>query len=109
VRAIQGGGRDERDWIGRDRLEDGLPLAFGVEVEPQFPHVPAADPDLASGRFSVRVGDEEVPPGAFGGRLVRTLVRILLTRRGEMAPKDVLVDALWGERRRRIRCGTSRS
>ena len=50
------------------------------------------------GRFSVRVGDEEVPPAAFGGRLVRTLVRILVIRRGEMAPKDVLVDALWGER-----------
>ncbi len=50
------------------------------------------------GRFSVRVGHEEDPPSAFGGRLVRTLVRILLTRRGELVHKDVLIDALWGDR-----------
>jgi len=50
------------------------------------------------GRFSVLRDGEEVPPAAFGGRLVRALVRILLTRRGELVPKDVLVDALWGER-----------
>ena len=48
------------------------------------------------GRFSVRRSGEEVPPAAFGGRLVRTLVRVLLTRRGEQVPKDVLIEGLWG-------------
>jgi DNA-binding winged helix-turn-helix (wHTH) protein len=50
------------------------------------------------GRFAVRAGGEEIPPAAFGGRLVRALVRILLTRRGTLVPKDVLADALWGDR-----------
>ncbi|MGH8992516.1 MAG: BTAD domain-containing putative transcriptional regulator, partial [Acidimicrobiia bacterium] len=47
------------------------------------------------GRFSVRRAGEEIPPGAFGGRLVRTLVRVLLTRRGEFISHDVLAGALW--------------
>ena len=47
------------------------------------------------GRFSARRNGEEIPPGAFGGRLVRTLVRILVTRRGTFVARDVLADALW--------------
>ncbi len=47
------------------------------------------------GHFSVRRGGEEVPPGAFGGRLARTLVRLLATRRGKFVPRDVLAEALW--------------
>jgi class 3 adenylate cyclase/DNA-binding SARP family transcriptional activator len=47
------------------------------------------------GRFSVRRSGDEVPPGAFGGRLVRTLIRVLLTRRGEFVAHDVLAEALW--------------
>ena len=47
------------------------------------------------GGFSVRRGGEEVPPGAFGGRLSRTLVRLLATQRGAFVPADVLVEALW--------------
>src|SRR5690242_17097074 len=47
------------------------------------------------GGFSVRRGGEEVPPAAFRGRLVRSLIRILLTRRGEFVPHDVLAEALW--------------
>ncbi len=47
------------------------------------------------GRFSARRDGEEIPPGAFGGRLVRTLVRILVTRRGTFVARDVLADALW--------------
>ncbi|MGH8975009.1 MAG: BTAD domain-containing putative transcriptional regulator, partial [Acidimicrobiia bacterium] len=47
------------------------------------------------GRFSVRRAGEEVPPGAFRGRLVRSLIRVLLTRRGSFVAHDVLAEALW--------------
>lgn len=50
------------------------------------------------GGFSVHRDGEPVPPSAFGGRLARQLVGVLLTRRGAMVPTDVLVDALWPER-----------
>ena len=50
------------------------------------------------GRFAVLRGAEEVSPGEFGGRLVRTLVRILVSRRGQFVSKDELVEALWPER-----------
>lgn len=47
------------------------------------------------GRFSIRRAGEEIPPGAFNGRLVRTLVRVLVTRRGAFVPRDILAEALW--------------
>ncbi|HWD07846.1 MAG TPA: BTAD domain-containing putative transcriptional regulator, partial [Actinomycetota bacterium] len=47
------------------------------------------------GRFAVFVDGQEVPPGAFAGRLVRTLIRLLLTRRGSAVPREVIVEALW--------------
>jgi len=47
------------------------------------------------GRFSVRRGGEEVPPGVFGGRLVRRLIRVLLTARGAFVSRDALTEALW--------------
>lgn len=47
------------------------------------------------GGFAVSRDGEELPVTAFGGELVRRLVRILLTRRGEVVSRDVLVDALW--------------
>lgn len=50
------------------------------------------------GRFVVRRGDEEIPPRAFGGRRVRTLIRVLVTRRGELVSREALADALWPER-----------
>lgn len=50
------------------------------------------------GRFAVLRDDEEVPARAFGGRQVRTLIRILASRPGEFVPKDALADALWAER-----------
>src|SRR2546423_14119503 len=50
------------------------------------------------GRFSARRSGEEIPPAAFGGRLVRTLVRLLVTRRGSFVPHEVLADALWRDR-----------
>ena len=47
------------------------------------------------GGFSVRRGGAEIAPGAFRGRLVRTLIRVLLTRRGTFVSHDVLAEALW--------------
>jgi class 3 adenylate cyclase/DNA-binding SARP family transcriptional activator/DNA-binding transcriptional ArsR family regulator len=47
------------------------------------------------GGFSVRRGGEEIAPGAFRGRLVRSLIRVLLTRRGTFVSHDVLAEALW--------------
>ncbi len=50
------------------------------------------------GRFSVRRGGQEIPPPELGGRLGRTLIRILVTRRGSVVPVDVLAEALWPTR-----------
>src|ERR1700704_5561991 len=36
------------------------------------------------GRFAVRLDGEEIPPGAFGGRLARAPVPALLTRPGSV-------------------------
>jgi DNA-binding SARP family transcriptional activator len=47
------------------------------------------------GRFSVRRGGQEIPASAFGGGLVRTLVCILIARRGELVSRDLLIEALW--------------
>lgn len=47
------------------------------------------------GGFSIRRGGEEVAPSAFRGRLVRTLIRVLVTRRGQFVSHDVLAEALW--------------
>ncbi|HEX9697283.1 MAG TPA: BTAD domain-containing putative transcriptional regulator [Actinomycetota bacterium] len=50
------------------------------------------------GRFAVRIGEQVVPKERFGGRRTRSLVAFLATRRGTLVPKDLLVEALWGER-----------
>ena len=50
------------------------------------------------GRFSVRRDGQEIPAPDLGGRLGRTLIRILVTRRGTAVPVDVLADALWPDR-----------
>ncbi|HMC07957.1 MAG TPA: BTAD domain-containing putative transcriptional regulator, partial [Actinomycetota bacterium] len=47
------------------------------------------------GGFSARRNGEEIAAGAFGGRLARRLLRILLTRRGELVSRDFLTEALW--------------
>ncbi|MFN2555643.1 MAG: BTAD domain-containing putative transcriptional regulator [Nitriliruptorales bacterium] len=46
----------------------------------------------------MRRDSEEVPPSAFGGRLARTLVRILAIRRGSFVSRDYLSEALWRAR-----------
>src|SRR5439155_6166891 len=50
------------------------------------------------GRFSARRGEEEIPPGAFRQRLTRSLVQVLLTRRGSYVSRDALTQALWPKR-----------
>ncbi len=50
------------------------------------------------GRFLVRRSGDEVPATSFGGRLVRVLIRLLVTRRGSFVSLDVLAEALWPER-----------
>jgi DNA-binding SARP family transcriptional activator len=50
------------------------------------------------GRFQVRRDGEEVPPGSFGGRKVRALLRVLAVRRPDLVPHAVLAEALWPDR-----------
>ena len=50
------------------------------------------------GRFVVLRGGAEVPVASFGGRKVRALLRILVTRRGRFLPHDVLAERLWPDR-----------
>ena len=50
------------------------------------------------GRFQVRRGGQEVPAAAFGGRKVRTLLRVLAVRRPDLVPHAVLAEALWPDR-----------
>ncbi len=47
------------------------------------------------GRFAVLRDGEEIPAVAFGGRLARRLLRVLVSRRGGFVPKEVLAEALW--------------
>jgi len=47
------------------------------------------------GRFSARRDGAEIPPGSFGGRLARTLLRILVSRRGAFVSREYLTEALW--------------
>ncbi|MFN2561039.1 MAG: BTAD domain-containing putative transcriptional regulator [Jatrophihabitans sp.] len=50
------------------------------------------------GRFAVVRDGREVPAAEFGGRKVRTLLRILATRRGTFVSHDSLTELLWGDR-----------
>lgn len=50
------------------------------------------------GRFGVYRGGREVTSGEFGGRLAGRLVRLLVTRRGEVVTREALIEALWGDR-----------
>ncbi|GAA3696710.1 AfsR/SARP family transcriptional regulator [Gordonia hankookensis] len=50
------------------------------------------------GRFVALTHGREVPPAEFGGRKVRQLVRILLTRRGGHISTDALAEMLWPAR-----------
>src|SRR3954447_15488887 len=50
------------------------------------------------GRFQVRRGGVEVAPAAFGGRKVRTLLRVLAVRHPDLVTHEVLAEALWPDR-----------
>ena len=50
------------------------------------------------GRFAVLRDGAEIPAGEFGGRKVRTLLRILATRRGSFVSNDALTEMLWPDR-----------
>ncbi len=50
------------------------------------------------GRFSARRAGEEIPPTAFRQRLTRSLVQVLLTRRGSYVSREALTQALWPKR-----------
>jgi DNA-binding SARP family transcriptional activator len=47
------------------------------------------------GGFSVRRGGLEIPAPELGGRLGRTLIRILVTRLGTVVPVDFMAEAIW--------------
>lgn len=47
------------------------------------------------GRFAVLRDGAEIPPTAFGGRKVRSLLKLLATRQGRFVSHDVLASALW--------------
>jgi DNA-binding SARP family transcriptional activator len=47
------------------------------------------------GRFAVLRDGAEIPPTAFGGRKVRSLLKVLATRQGGFVSHDVLAAALW--------------
>jgi DNA-binding SARP family transcriptional activator/tetratricopeptide (TPR) repeat protein len=50
------------------------------------------------GRFAALRDGVEIPPAAFGGRKVRTLVKVLACRQGSFVSNDVLAEALWPAR-----------
>jgi DNA-binding SARP family transcriptional activator len=50
------------------------------------------------GPFAVVVDGVEVPAAAFGGRLARSLLRLLAARRGQLVSREVLTETLWGDR-----------
>ena len=47
------------------------------------------------GRFTALRGGVEIPPAAFAGRKVRTLVKVLACRQGRFVSNDTLAEALW--------------
>lgn len=46
------------------------------------------------GRFAVHRDGEPVPAGEFGGQLAQRLVRLLVTRRGEVLTREALIESL---------------
>jgi DNA-binding SARP family transcriptional activator len=50
------------------------------------------------GRFAVLRDGAEIPPTAFGGRKVRSLLKVLATQQGRFVSNDVLAEALWAGR-----------
>jgi DNA-binding SARP family transcriptional activator len=61
--------------------------------------VPVGDPARVEvrlmGRFAVVCDGREVDEPTFGGRKVRTMLRVLASRQGRFVPNEVLAEALW--------------
>ena len=77
---------------------------LGVRVSPSGPagllravarqtQIPLAIETL--GRFHVRRYDQLVPPAAWRSKKARSLLKILISRSGRPAPRDLLKEALW--------------
>jgi DNA-binding SARP family transcriptional activator len=67
-------------------------------VSPARPPAPPAIELRLLGRFVVIRDGAEIPAAAFGGRKVRSLLRMLACRPGQFHSHDALSDMLWGER-----------
>jgi hypothetical protein len=71
---------------------------------PEDPGVPATAPDGTHvevrmlGCFKIWRAGHDVASSSFGGRRSRQLLQILLTGRGRLIPKEVLIEALWPRR-----------
>jgi DNA-binding SARP family transcriptional activator len=49
----------------------------------------------ALGPFKIQRDEEEIPASAWGSQQTRTILKVLLTRRGHVVSADQLVDILW--------------
>jgi DNA-binding SARP family transcriptional activator len=47
------------------------------------------------GPFTIQRNDEEIPASAWGNQQTRTILKVLLTRRGHVVPADQLLEILW--------------
>jgi ATP/maltotriose-dependent transcriptional regulator MalT len=48
------------------------------------------------GGFTVYRGDEPIKDTAWKGKQARTLLKLLVAHQGQKCPRDVIIDALWG-------------
>jgi DNA-binding SARP family transcriptional activator len=69
-----------------------------VPPRPASVHPPQALELRLLGRFVVVRDGAEIPAAAFGGRKVRSLLRMLACHPGRFHSHDALTDMLWGER-----------
>lgn len=49
------------------------------------------------GPFTIQRNDEEIPASAWGNQQTRTILKVLLTRRGHVVPADQLLETLWSD------------
>jgi DNA-binding SARP family transcriptional activator len=88
----------------RGGLGSGGPIVPGVRDLPG--HAERVADSRGGTRITVRLlgcfrvcrAGHDVAGSAFGGRLTQQLLQILLTNRGRLVPKDVLIEALWPSR-----------
>jgi DNA-binding SARP family transcriptional activator/ATP/maltotriose-dependent transcriptional regulator MalT len=82
--------------LARHRL-----AAAGVQATAMTVPLTTSHPDGADirirvlGRFEVVIGGQPVPPAAWQSRKARDLLRILVSRRGRLIPREELAELLW--------------